>query len=100
MTEALVKQLQAENDRLKKRVRLLEKRLAKFRKKTNDLEDEIEELDILAEIKTTLNTKVKSDDRCPQCGRELQYHSLPFGELVLCSNETCKYRSTNFRKSK
>ncbi|KKP53378.1 MAG: hypothetical protein UR43_C0005G0087 [candidate division TM6 bacterium GW2011_GWF2_33_332] len=81
-------------------MKILEKRLGKFRSKNKELCDEIEELDVEAETKKALKTTPLKEDGCPKCGRDLNVSSVPHGELEICTNPDCSYRKVNRKKVK
>lgn len=87
-----LEQLESENQNLKRRIKLLEKRLAKFRTKNNDLTQEITELDQEIEVVKATKEKTIRIKTCPKCGRELQIIDISHSKMELCTNNKCDYR--------
>ena len=87
--ESLIK----ENERLKRRIKLLEKRLQKT---TVEVEELSEEIEVIEAKKKPAKKKAKhhTNDECPSCGSMLTDEELPFGGkiLQLCSNKKCFFK--------
>lgn len=75
-----------EIERLKRRIKILEKKLKRCKIKEEELVKEIEELD-------QYSTRYEIQDKgCPLCGNDVTENNLGFGILYVCSNSTCEYR--------
>ena len=92
MTDALVKQLQKEVERLKRRNKVLIRRLKRLQSESTDLENELETIEALNEVAPLAPIAPKM--QCPtKCGGELKWHEAgPAGKILLCNTIQCKYR--------
>lgn len=95
MSEDKLKELQKENERLKKRVKHLEKRLSKARQAhehNEELQEEIETLEALRKPKK--EPKRAQHEICPVCNGTLTRMDAGPNVLIICGRAECKYRKT------
>ena len=88
-----IKRLEEENHRLKSELKTFNKAFAKTSKYLKDNTDgfSVEKVIEASKKEKTLQ-ETREEDKCPECGEELSYSSLPFGRLILC--KACNYRKT------
>lgn len=99
MTQEEEKALKAENERLKKRIKHLEKRLARARgahEQNEELQVEIETLEALT--KPRKEAKRPQHQICPKCNGDLERMDAGPMTLILCTRPECKYTKTVKRK--
>ena len=86
-------ELEKENLRLKKRLKLLEKKLKRLRHREEKLLSEIDELDTSDENEYEIITPEK-DEICPICNKRVETILIPNGIVKICEKyPKCTYRT-------
>ena len=84
--------LQKENQKLKDKVRRLEKRVSKLLRTIQLDEQEMEKLDVEADTKTVLKQSISKAPTCPHDHNKLQLHTFGTQKVWMCSKYGCLYR--------
>jgi predicted RNase H-like nuclease (RuvC/YqgF family) len=92
MSEELVKQLQKEILRLKRREKILSNRVKRLYEDNENLATEIENLEEEYSAKFKKGAKRAPKEGCRKCGSEIDLLDMQHQTVIVCRSKTCNFR--------